>query len=579
MSQTGEANGKTGRPRTCSRRQFLGASAAILAGAGLAAGGTTTAALRPAAAAPAAGGVKRGGTFSGYLAANPPSLDPYVTASEGGAEFNAYSYSRLYMLKSGAGVPKGSIEVVPDAAESYAVSSDGLTYTIKLKNNVRFHPPLTRSMTAEDVAFSWERLNGRIKGTSPSPRLVNIEMVQSVTAAGPLTAVFTLKTPYPFFLGRLADPKAFPIMPTEAATEFNPAEKVVGSGPWILEQYTPNTLVKFRRHPGWHLGPDLPYYDGVTLSIIPTYATQLSQFLAGHIDMLVIEGVDLEKAREAIPGVQVYQTPAYPLSVLNFSPREPRWNDPRLRHAVSMAMNRDGMLDAAYSLKQMELQGFTVQHYWHNYIPAAFTAYWLDPKGTEINPKVAAYFKHNPAEAKKLVEAAGGPFDTEFHFAAANSRYGEAYRIIADLFIQYLRLIGVNARAVEEDYNAVFIPQTAQAGKFNGMMYIPQTRTDPFAYFQTQYLSPRQPIYGRWVDPPLTQKLEKIQGILDPGELRRQIRSLQSELGEKMYVVPMQYGAAPSFIAYQPYVKHALDYQTLAQGGAAENLPHYWSDR
>jgi ABC-type transport system substrate-binding protein len=579
MNQRGEASGNTGRARTYSRRQFLGTSAAALAGAGLAAGRAATAGPGTASAAPPAGGIKKGGTFSGYLAANPPSLDPYASVSEGGSEFTAYAYSRLYMLKSGPGAPKGSIEVVPDAAESHTVSSDGLTYTIKLRSTVRFHPPLNRTMTAEDVVVSWERLNGRLKGTSPSPRLVNVDMIKSVTATGPLTVAFTLKAPYPFFLGRLADPKAFPLMPKEAATEFNPAEKVVGSGPWVLEQYTPNTVVKFKRHPGWHLGPDLPYYDGVTLSVIPTYATQLSQFLAGHIDMLVIDGNDLKKARDALPGVQFYQTPSYPLSVLNFSPHEPRWNDPRLRHAVSMAMNRDGMLDAAYSLKQVELQGFAVQHIWHNYIPAAFTAYWLDPKGPEIHPNVAAYFKHNTAEAKKLVDAAGGAFDTEFHFAAANSRYGEAYRIIADLLIQYLRQVGINARAVEEDYNAVFIPQTAQGGKFNGMMYIPQTRTDPFAYFQTQYLSPKQPIYGRWVDPPLTRRLEKIQTLLDPGELRREIRSLQNELGEKMYVVPMQYGAAPSFIAYQPYVRNALDYQTLAQGGATENLPHYWSNR
>jgi hypothetical protein len=46
-----------------------------------------------------------------------------------------------------------------------------------------------------------------------------------------------------------------------------------------------------------------------------------------------------------------------------------------------------------------------------------------------------------------------------------------------------------------------------------------------------------------------------------------------------MYVVPMQFGAAPTFIAYQPHVQNALDYQSLAQGGPAENLPHYWSNK
>ncbi len=494
---------------------------------------------------------KKGGTFTTAAAGNPPDLDPYSSGSEAASLFASYSYSRLFMLKSGPGIAKGSLDTVGDAAESAQVSDDGLTYTIKLRPNVRWHTPLDRAMTADDVVFSWDRFSGKTPNSTPSTRLVNLTMVKSVTAKDPQTVVFSLSQPYPFFLARLADPKSFFVMPKETGTAFDPSQKVVGSGPWVLQEYQPNTVIKYARHTGWHFGPDLPYYDNVVVNIIPTYATQLSQFQAGNLDVVNVAGTDLNSLKNSVSGVQIYATAPYPLSVLNFSPLDKRWDDVRLRHAVSMAMDRSAMLDAAYGLQQVEQAGIQVGRTWHNYIPVAFSEYWLDPQGAEIKPDAAANFKYDAAGAKQLVDAAGGPFETEFHYAAQNSGYGEPYRIISELLIQYLSKIGITAKAFEEDYNSTFLLQS----------------------------NPTHPIYGRWVDQPLTTTVQQIQALTDPVQLKTKIKDLQNELGGKMYVVPMQYGAAPTFIAYQPHVRNALDYQTLAQGGPAENLPHYWSSK
>lgn len=570
--------------RLWSRRAALGLGLGLSAGLTsllvACSGGTPPApsATSAAAAPPVPSQPKKGGTLTIAAAGNPPDLDPYSSGSEAAALFASYSYSRLFMLKSGPGVPKGSLDTVGDAAHSAQISDDGLTYTIKLRNNVRWHPPLDRLMTADDVVFSWERFSGKAPGSTPSTRLTNLTMVTSVTAKDPQTVVWTLSQPYPFFLARLADPKTFFIMPKETGSAFDPSQKVVGSGPWVLQDYQPNTVIKYTRHPAWHFGPDLPYFDDIVVNIIPTYATQLSQFQAGNIDMVNVAGTDLNTLKSSVQGVQVYATAPYPLSVLNFSPLENRWDDPRLRRAVSMAMDRSAMLEAAYGLQQVEQAGIQVARTWHNYIPVAFSEYWLDPQGSEIKPEAAANFKYDPATAKQLVDAAGGPFNTEFHYAAQNSGYGEPYRIISELFVQYLAKIGITAQAFEEDYNSTFLLQSS-AGKANGMTWIPQTRTDPFAYYQTQYLNPTNAIYGRWVDPPLAGEVQQIQTLTDPTQLKTRIKDLQNELGTKMYIVPMQYGAAPTFIAYQPYIQNALDYQTLAQGGPTENFPHYWSSQ
>ncbi len=570
-------SGNGASSRLPSRREFLwGALGFTAAGAALAGCRTETAGERTQP--PASTGPRRGGTFSSLAAADPPSLDPYASGSQGQAEFSAFSYSRLFMLKAGPGVPRGSLEVVPDAAESVDVSPDGLTYTVRLRKNVAFHPPLDRAMTAEDVVFSWNRLTGKLPGTTPSVRAEDIQMVESVTAVDQYTVAFRLKNPYPFFLQKLADPKVFFLMPKETGTAFNPAEKVVGSGPWVLQEFVPGRLARFKRHPSWHLGPERPYIDEVVINVVPEYATQLSQFLGGNLDWAVVQGLDLKRVADTVKGVQIYERPPYPLSVLNFSPRESRWEDPRLRWAVSMALDRDAMVDAAYGLKELEAQGFKVNRYWHTHIPAAFSEYWVDPKGSELDPEAARYLQYNPEEARRLIQQAGGGFSTELHFAAANSRYGEPYRIMSELIVQYLGRVGINVRAVEEDYNSVFIPQTAR-GEFNGLMWIPQTRVDPFAYLETQYLITTNKIYGRWNDPPLRDRVRQIQALVDPDRLRREIRAIQSDLLKRMYVMPMQYGAGPTFVVYQPWVRNAVDYQTFGQGWPSECLPYYWLDK
>jgi ABC-type transport system substrate-binding protein len=134
-------------------------------------------------------------------------------------------------------------------------------------------------------------------------------MVKSVAAKDPLTLVFSLSQPYPFFLARLADPKSFFVMPKETGTAFDPSQKVVGSGPWVLQEYQPNTVIKFARHAAWHFGPDLPYYDNVVVNIIPTYATQLSQFQAGNLDVVNVAGADLNSLKKSVAGVQIYAVP------------------------------------------------------------------------------------------------------------------------------------------------------------------------------------------------------------------------------------------------------------------------------
>ena len=147
--------------------------------------------------------------------------------------------------------------------------------------------------------------------------------------------------------------------------------------------------------------------------------------------------------KKQIPQAQLTSTVGPTLSFMFFDPDPTSpWKDPRVRQAVSMAINRDDLLELGYNLKKLKEAGLDVQGPWHNIIPAGETRWWIDPKGKDQGDS-AKFFKYDPAEAKKLLSAAGYPdgFSTVYQYTA--NRYGKLFNDIAEAQINYLNQIGI----------------------------------------------------------------------------------------------------------------------------------------
>src|SRR5262249_23995044 len=152
------------------------------------------------------------------------------------------------------------------------------------------------------------------------------------------------------------------------------SKQVVGTGPWIVDKIDPS-VVEFRRNPDWHLGPDRPYMDRVQQYVIPEYATVLTQFLSGNLDyMSGVSTADVGRVQQNVKGVQFKVIPggsSTPLTVLSFSTKDSKapWTDPRVRHALSMGVDRDALTEAAYSVKGLSSAGINVSTGWNNFVP------------------------------------------------------------------------------------------------------------------------------------------------------------------------------------------------------------------
>lgn len=497
-----------------------------------------------------------------------------------------FVYSSLYRYKAGPGVSPSAYQLEPDVAEAMPeISDDGLTYTVKLRNDVMWHPPLERPLDAEDIVFSWERFTGQMSGVPASPEASLIQSyLDSVEAVDANTVRFNLSSPRGDFLSTEGD--WIVIMPKEAGEAFDPAQQMVGTGPWIFEEYNASQSIRYRRNPNWHLGPDAPYFDNVEIAIIPEYANRLSQFLNGELDELEIQGIDLARAQQTVPDLQLFVgMDKLPNSLLSFplaqTTNDP-WGDPRVRKAVSMSLDRDAMLDAAYSLTQVEAAGVEVDRRWNNDMSALDSAYWLDPQGNfqfqdgdpQMTPENLASFRYDPEGARQLLDEAGYPdgFTAPLY---TTSQYGEAFDVISELTQAYAGEIGVNFSYELVDYASHYIPEIIQNLNYEGALHVARG-TGIVDNLELYYIPGAAANYASIDDPELSEMIEDIITEIDSEAQRIKVLEAQNVLNDKMYYIPMQLGAAGGYKVYAPNVRNVLDYQVVRQGFGNETVPYYW---
>ncbi len=583
-----------------SRRKFLGGATAVGAGAagialvgcggdsssssgGLAGLATPTpaAGASPTKAADPFANAKKGGAYQMFATGDAPSIDPYGQGSFHTKTLAATVYSRLFKYNAGPGVAVKDLKAVPDAAASAEPSPDGLTWVVKLKPDLKFHnaPPVNgRQVTTEDVKASWARVMDPKSGVAGK-----VTWVDHLEYPDATTIKFVLKEPHAPFLDELADTNIFFIMPKEAdasATGFDPAKVMIGSGPWVFESYTPSVSYKFKKNPNWYMS-GFPLMDTYTVNIIPQYATQLAQFEAGSLDYVGITADDLVSVKNQFKSITLYGEVSQLLSFLYFDsdPASP-WNkDPRVRQAVSMALDRDGLTDLGYQVKKLRAAGLTVRGDWNNIIPAGLLRFWLDPKSADMG-EGGKYFKFDPAAAKALLSAAGvadGSINTTYQYTA--NAYGAVFNSISEAQIQMINQIGIKTTTDVQDYNSKYKTQTF-AGNFKGIAFGYETPFPEAGGYASAYLPGNANNHSKINDPQLTELWKKQGAELDLTKRKALFNQIQAYHATKMYYIPSQAGAGTGWGAWREWVM-TNDIHTVpgSYGWPTELLPFFWKNQ
>lgn len=273
--------------RDLSRRELVKRGAAIgLGGATLAAALAGVTGPRGAQAAglrallqddPASG--TRGGTLRIATIGEPPTLDEHQTTAGITAEIGYCWFETLFTYDS-------EYQPFPMLAESHTVSEDGLTHTIKLRQNVPFHNG--EVMTADDVIASLTRWGG-ISGVGK--RL--FEATTELAKVDDATIEFRLSRPYGTILVALAhNTQAATIMPKSVldATGDQLLTEFVGTGPYRLQEWQPDAYIRFERFEEYaslespvngYGGAKYQYPDVIEFIPVPDEAARIAGLQAG----------------------------------------------------------------------------------------------------------------------------------------------------------------------------------------------------------------------------------------------------------------------------------------------------------
>ncbi|WP_117234568.1 ABC transporter substrate-binding protein SapA [Vibrio maerlii] len=285
---------------------------------------------------------------------NPQLVDSGITAES----LSPQLYSTLLTLNPDSHLPE------PSLAAQWQVDETGTIYTFELTPNVEFQTTdwftPTRPLNAQDVVFSFQRL---LDSTHPFhyvnggnyPWFTGLDfqnLVLDVRAIAPLKVQFTLAQPDNSFLSNIATSHAVILSQEYARQLLTKDEKQkldslpVGTGPFYLDEFQPNDLVRLRRHNDYWQGT--PKMEQVVFDVSHRGTGTLAKLLRNECDVLTSPRSSQIPIIERRDEVELVAKPSMNVSFIGLNTAHPALNDMRVRKALNLAINRESILDSVY---------------------------------------------------------------------------------------------------------------------------------------------------------------------------------------------------------------------------------------
>ena len=303
-----------------------------------------TKAPEPSEAMAQAGG-KSGGHIRMSAYADTKDWDPLGSSSLSSVQ----AYSQMYNQVVQYGTTNTS-EIVGDLAESWEVSSDGVTYTFKLRDNVKWHDG--KDLTADDVVYSLSRYMDPEAKTARSGLFRNYTLPPAdggIKKIDDLTFEIKLQFSTGAFMSFFAIDYVKVLPKHLEGVDLNQGENVIefkaGSGPFVLDEYQRGNSYKVSKNPDY-FKDGRPYFDSIDHFIITDTGTLQAQFKAGQIDMQnggfsSLSPTEYKQLADDLKGELILNeiSPSFNVGLMINVKKEP-FTDPRVRKAIYLALDR-----------------------------------------------------------------------------------------------------------------------------------------------------------------------------------------------------------------------------------------------
>jgi len=281
---------------------------------------------------------KRGGVLRVGNLGEPPALDAHWTTASITETLTNHVYEGLYSLDA-------SNRPTPMLAESHTVSRDGLTYTFKLRQGIKFHNG--KEMTSEDVVPSLARWGKQsIYGKALFAQVADWRAVDTYTVE------MKLKEKSAIVLISLAVPNNFgAIYPKEIAEKFPPEVKAtewVGTGPFKLAEWKPDQYIRMVRfdeyrsrneQPNGYGGGKTAWLDEIRWIPVPEVATRVAQVETGELEFADDLNLDAYERLKKNPNARTIISKPYYWLVAVFNKKEGLMTNAKLRQAWQAAID------------------------------------------------------------------------------------------------------------------------------------------------------------------------------------------------------------------------------------------------
>ena len=368
-----------------------------------------TACGRSAASTP----VPRHGEFRVLIPSRPSSLNPNLALDEAAIVLGRSLFNQLVTLNETG-------RLLPDLAESWSVSSDGLTYTFKLRSGVRWHDGAT--LTSADVRWTFETVaRDGFAGTSV------LAPVASITTPDDLTVVVALKHAWAPFATDLAGP-GLSILPQHVYEgrdwRTHPAnQRPVGTGAFKFGRWeNDGTLILEANEQFFRSGP---YVERLVFEVVSVDGIG-DKLLSGAADYSATRPPFLDLSKPAPEPLAVRSLPSSARLYLAMNLRRAPFDDVRVRRALASAIDRLEIVSGALGGVGAPALGW--------YTPDVEWAY---------NPE-ARVPEYDLGEARRLLDEAGLRLKGRERFRASLVVPNAApMRAVADILRKQLGALGV----------------------------------------------------------------------------------------------------------------------------------------
>jgi peptide/nickel transport system substrate-binding protein len=431
--------------------------------------------------------------------------------------------------------------IKPDLATEWSWSADNTVLTFKLHPNVKWHDG--KPFTSADVQCTWDTITGkRDAGWRKNTKKEWYQNLKEVQTVGPLEVKFVLGRPQPSFLTLLATgwSAVYPCHVDGKTMRSKP----IGTGPFKVVDYRPGDSLKLTKNKEY-FKPGLPYLDGIEYKIIPSSATRVLAFIAGQFDMTFPSDATATVTKDIkaqMPKAICEAVPNNVVQLLLLNHKAPLMQDPRVRRAISLALDRNAFVQAQQGYGR--LGGVMMS--------PPYGVWGLDPQQLEAVPGYGKDVEKNRAEARKLMEEAGyGPtkhLKLPYIVRQSTPAYTQGATLVAD----QLRTIYIDGDVEPKEYS-IFTGMIMKGAYTLAYHNYGVAVDDPDAALYENYTCNSQRNYTKFCDKDIEAKINEQSATLDQKKRKELVQQIDLALQQNI-AGPILYHTL-SGTCWQPYVK------------------------